>query len=115
MALFAHGSNKWHAGWRTDVTHRTVQAVTLQLLLARWREQGLPIGSVMALYHLYTRDMDHTSAFSIWWDMWRLLRGRKQLEMLKGISLVDPDFVEDMLLTWYRSTECFGSALEDLD
>ena len=115
MAPRVHGNNKCRLDLGIDATHKVVQDVTLQLLLARWRGQQLPAGSIMALYCLYSRDMDVTSAFLNWWSMWRLFRGQSRLAMLKGVSLVAPDFVEDMLRTWYRTTECFSCSLDDLD
>ena len=78
-------------------------------------ERDFPIGSILALYRLYERELRLESSFKIWWDVWLIFDGPERVVFLQGLSLVDPEFTWDMLGAWYCMVACCTSSLEEMD
>ena len=76
MASRVHGNNKCRSELGIDVTHKACAGRHSPTTSGKVGEDSnYQLASIMALYHLYSRDMDVTSAFLNWWSMWRLFRG----------------------------------------
>ena len=98
-----------------DPLHNLVLGLALEILLCKWRRKGFPIGSILALYRLYERELRLESSFKIWWDVWLIFDGPERVVFLQGLSLVDPEFTWDMLGAWYCMVACCTSSLEEMD
>ena len=111
----SHGCNKTVEDFSIDPTHKLVLDAALEVQLRRWRRMCIPLGSVMDLFRLYSRELSRESAFCIWWNMWSLFGGDDRVDFLQQISLADPTFPSHMLEAWYRYVAGSGDSLDSLD